>query len=87
MFKLKKPDQSFWGCIDRVRFGPRDQINDFFIVGDWNKVYHYNGSTVRKYPELFLDGYSFGIYHYNNHVFVAGATGSSFRAVVFRGVR
>ncbi len=64
-----------------------NSINDFFIVGDWNKVYHYNGSTVRNYPELSLDGYSFGIYHFNNHVFVAGATGSSFRAVVFRGVR
>jgi len=70
-----------------VRSMGGNNINDFFIVGDYNRVYHYNGSTVCYYPELEIGGTAYGISEYKNSVFIAGSSGSSYRAVVFRGVR
>jgi hypothetical protein len=64
-----------------------NSINDFFIVGSYNMVYHFNGNTIFHYPQIVLGGRSYGIHQIDNKVFIAGYTGSSFRAVVFRGVR
>jgi len=65
-----------------------NDINDFFIVGNLNKVYHYNGNTAKCYPQNEIGGYALGISQIGNYVFVAGVTsGASYRAVVFRGVR
>ena len=64
-----------------------NDVNDFFIVGNFNKVYHYNGNTEKCYSETEIGGRSFGICQVDNSVFIVGYTGSSYRAVVFRGVR
>lgn len=71
-----------------VRGMAGNDINDFFIVGNLNKVYHYNGNTAKCYPQNEIGGYALGISQIGNYVFVAGVTsGASYRAVVFRGVR
>jgi len=70
-----------------VRSMDGNDVNDFFIVGDYNKVYHYNGSTVKKYNELEGDGYSTGISQIENIVFIVGMTVSSYQGIIFRGKR
>ena len=58
----------------------------FFLFGKWNKVYHYNGKTIMKYPEL--ESYDhLGIAMKGDLVCTAGAFGYSPIAVVVRGIR
>jgi len=65
-----------------------NSINDLFLVGEFNRIYHFNGSTIQKFPQLEGSGTSLSVSCVNNHVFVVGDDGSFYyRAVVYRGVR
>lgn len=62
-------------------------INDIFIVGDFNIIQHYNGNSTNSYPEFLGGGYNYGAYYKNNNIFIVGVTGASFRSIVIRGSR
>ena len=65
-----------------------NNINDLFLVGEFNRIYHFNGSTIQKFPHLEGSGTSLSVSCVNNHVFVVGEDGSFYyRAVVYRGTR
>ncbi|KAA3617357.1 MAG: hypothetical protein D8M58_02765 [Calditrichaeota bacterium] len=46
-------------------------INDFFIVGSWNKVAHFNGNSLREYPEI-TGGSNRSVSYVNDKVFIVG---------------
>jgi len=57
-------------------------VNDFFLVGDFGHVVHYNGMSFRDYPELrYLPRYT-AIGEAGDYVFICG-----FGPIVLRGVR
>ncbi|MBN2601169.1 MAG: hypothetical protein JXR87_04180, partial [Candidatus Marinimicrobia bacterium] len=65
-----------------------NSINDLFIVGSYNKIYHFNGEVIKPFHKLEGDGVLLGISQINDHVFAVGETsGFQTKAVVFRGKR
>jgi len=46
-------------------------INDLFIVGSWNKVAHFNGSSLREYTEI-KAGSNRSVSYVNNNVYIVG---------------
>jgi len=57
-------------------------INDYFLVGDFGHVMHYNGSTFYTYGELTGSRYS-AVAQWGDYVFICQA----YAAVVVRGIR
>jgi hypothetical protein len=58
-------------------------INDYFLVGDFNNVLHYNGASFQRYPEL-TGGIKYSaVAQWGDYVFICQA----YAAVVVRGIR
>jgi hypothetical protein len=46
-------------------------LNDFFIVGSWNKVAHFNGNSIKEYTEL-TGGSNRSVSYIDDNVFIVG---------------
>ncbi|MFQ6614710.1 MAG: hypothetical protein ACE5D1_07700, partial [Fidelibacterota bacterium] len=57
-------------------------INDYFLVGDFGHVMHYNGSTFYTYSELAGSRYS-AVAQSENYVFICKA----YAPIVVEGIR
>jgi len=58
-------------------------LNDYFLVGDFNNVMHFNGVNFRRYPELAGENQFVAIGQVGDYVFICDA----YAPIVVRGVR
>jgi len=78
----------FYADGDYIRFISGIDVNDFFLVGTYTKVAHYNGETYHKYEELESFGILSSCFMINNAVFTVGYQGAfQSKGIVFRGKR
>ena len=47
-------------------------VNDLILMGDFGKVGHYNGSTVRNYPDINNNGINRKVVKHNDKVYIVG---------------
>ncbi len=66
-----------------------ESINDFFAVGDWGTVAHYNGLTWHYYSELYTPsgGANHGVFEIGNKVFVVGRNADGISAKILIGTK
>jgi hypothetical protein len=64
-------------------------VNDFFAVGDWGTVVHYNGVSWHYYKELYNSGgaQNFGVYETSNKVFIVGRNENGISANIIIGTK
>jgi len=60
-----------------------NDVNDFFAVGDFNNVVHYNGKTFKYYPELSGHSRYVSVSQKGNIVYIANMSG----AIIYKGIR
>jgi hypothetical protein len=61
-------------------------LNDIFIGGKLNRISHYNGNSVREYPQIESYGNAHGIVYKNNNVFMVSSTGGQ-QGIFIHGTR
>ncbi len=64
-------------------------INDFFAVGDWGTVVHFNGLTWHYYSELYTPsgGANHGVFEIGNKIFVVGDNEDDISAKIIIGTK
>ena len=66
-----------------IRAVDGNDINDFFAVGDFNCVIHYNGKSFKYYPELNYDNHYVSVSQKGDVVYIANISG----AIIYKGIR
>lgn len=65
-----------------------NSVNDFFMVGTYTEVIHYNGATLHVYEDLKRYGVLSSCYMIGDEIFAVGDQGAFLsEAIVFRGER
>jgi hypothetical protein len=71
-----------------IRAMDGSHINNITLAGDFNAVFHYNGNTIKEYPQLSGYGQLLGVAQSEQSVYIVGYVGSGLsRALVIRGVK